>query len=179
MRLLRILKVKIYRSKVLYLIILFLSLAGIYFISEKGIICLRNYFNNKKLSELYNKIYIEIPVKYEFDFEDSVEILKIKDVSVTAYCNRVEETDSTPNLTATGRIVCEGMVAVSQDLFRKSINPGEIIYLTKLNKYFIVDDTMNQRHTKSVDIFMHRSRLKDVKKFGKIKSDMIVIKVNK
>lgn len=129
--------------------------------------------------ELFNQpLKIYIPIKYVFSLED-VSIHTIKNVTVTSYTNSVEETDSTPNITATNRLVYEGSCAVSQDLFKKTIFPGDIIYVKKLNQYFIVEDTMNKRHTNAIDIFVFKHRKYDEtypkKLKTKFKSDIIVI----
>ena len=60
---------------------------------------------------------INIPIKYILTLEDGLQITERENMIVTCYTNRIEETDSSPNQTATGRIVYEGSCAISQDIF--------------------------------------------------------------
>ena len=136
--------------------------------------------NGKQLTPkdyMNNPIEIEIPVKYIMSVDQGLTIEKIENMQVTCYCNRPEETDSTPNHTATGRIVYEGSCAVSQDLFNKTIMPGDIVYVELLRKYFIVEDTMNIRHKRAIDIFMDKKYLKKASDFGMKRSNVYVMRL--
>lgn len=77
----------------------------------------------------------------------------IRDVVVTSYNNDINQTDDTPNVTASNRPVREGMVAVSRD-FLSYAKYGDLIYVDCFDRWFIVDDTMNKRFTKRIDIFL-------------------------
>jgi len=128
------------------------------------------------------KLVIEIPVRYEIDMEMAPKF-NTYEVMVTVYTNRKEETDNTPDVGADGRMVYEGSIAVSQDLYKKKIFPGELVYVQTLKKWFIVEDSMNQRLNDSIDIFQYKRRLNDKtmpKEYnGSFKSTIVVVKVTK
>lgn len=118
-------------------------------------------------------IDIIIPVRYYIDTPVEIKHYRLK---VTYYKNVSEETDSTPNHTATNRFVYEGSCAISQDLFRKEILPGDLVYVVALKQFFIVEDTMHPRHTKAMDIFLYKDRPKSLFKKPFI-SDVYVLKI--
>ena len=137
-------------------------------------------------------IRICIPVVYELSMNMGLTSSKYTNMSITCYTNRVQETDSTPHHTASGRIVYEGSCAVSQDLYgpvlkRKlkdwtpgtGIWPGDILYIENMKRYFIVEDTMNVRHKKHVDLFLYKTNLKKAQEFGYKKSDVYVLRLHK
>jgi len=126
----------------------------------------------KDLDQRLKPTELTIPVRYKIDITDVI-IMK-ENVLVTCYSNRSQETDNTPNITATGRLVYSGSCAVSQDLFRKTIHPGDLIYIVKLNKWFIVEDTTHARHQKLVDVFYFKDEPKPFD--GAIRSDIYIIK---
>lgn len=124
-------------------------------------------------------LIIEIPVRYELSVEMGLEIQKIDNLRITCYTNRVEECDSTPNITATGRIVYEGSCAISQDLFRVKVKPGDIVYVETIKKYFVVEDTMNKKNTQHLDIFMFKKHLKKARQFSCRRSSVYVLRVRR
>jgi 3D (Asp-Asp-Asp) domain-containing protein len=126
----------------------------------------------KDLEQKLKPIELVIPVRYKIDITDVI-IMK-ENVLVTCYSNRPQETDHTPNITATGRLVYSGSCAVSQDLFKKTIHPGDLIYIVKLNKWFIVEDTTHARHQKLVDVFYFKDEPKPFD--GAIRSDIYIVK---
>jgi len=87
-------------------------------------------------------------------------------VTVTSYNSLVGQTDSTPNITATGTRTRYGVVAVSRDLVRaygygaklkivswnriNGCNPNII----PANTVFIIEDTMNARFSRKIDIWL-------------------------
>ncbi len=85
-------------------------------------------------------------------------------VVATIYHPVKEQTDSTPNIVASGRKInirkagSYRIVAVSRDLLTRwggPINYGDIVYISgaeELSGYYIVEDTMNKRYTMRVDI---------------------------
>lgn len=100
-----------------------------------------------------------------------------KDVIITSYNNDSNQTDDSPNVTATNRGVREGIVAVSYDFINKGqIHYGDLLYIDCFSKWYLVEDTMNKRFTKRVDIFLF-----DKEKSNKInkKCDIKVIHINK
>jgi 3D (Asp-Asp-Asp) domain-containing protein len=121
-------------------------------------------------------LVVDIALHYELSLQDGLEAVILKNVSVTPYTNRVEETDDMPNETATGRMVAEGTLAISQDLFNHTVFPGDIAYVVVMNKCFIVEDTMNVKYTNSADVFFYKRRLSNLP-FSNIKSDIVILRL--
>lgn len=107
-------------------------------------------------------LVVDIIKHYEITPEMTLHYEILKDIRVTPYTNRECETDSTPNLGAEGKMVCEGTIAISQDLYRKKVQPGDIVYVKRLNRYFEALDTMNVRHKDSCDVFFYKRRLSEI-----------------
>ena len=86
-------------------------------------------------------------------------------VVATAYSPRVEETDSTPFITAAGTRVRDGIIAANFLPF------GTLIKLPELfgDTIFTVEDRMNRRYTRAyphrIDVFFHET--KKAIRFGK------------
>jgi len=139
-----------------------------------GLIFLFTHKNDtvKDFDQKLKPIELTIPIRYKIDITDV--IITKENVLVTCYSNRPQETDSTPNITATDRLVYSGSCAVSQDLFRKTIYPGDLIYIVKLNKWFIVEDTTNIKHQKLVDVFYFKDEPKPFN--GAIRSDIYIVR---
>lgn len=100
-----------------------------------------------------------------------------KDIIITSYNNDPAQTDDSPNVTATNRGVREGIVAVSYDFINKGlIRYGDLLYIDCFGKWYLVEDTMNKRFTRRVDIFLF-----DKEKSNKInkKCNIKVIHINK
>ena len=77
-------------------------------------------------------------------------------VKVFRYSNLVKQTDKSPNITASGEYVQEGMIAVSRDFIESGeLQFGDNVFLVVAGKkqFYKVADVMNRRHTRSVDIF--------------------------
>lgn len=75
-----------------------------------------------------------------------------KEVTVTAYTSRPEETDSTPYITACNTPVQVGGIAVSRDLFEELGGCGASLTLSGYGALF-VNDKMNARFKDTVDIW--------------------------
>lgn len=74
----------------------------------------------------------------------------------TAYRSVPNQTDSSPNFTATGEKTCGHGVAISQDLLKKNGGPlefGDNIYVDGVGLK-IVNDVMNKRHKNRIDIWV-------------------------
>ncbi len=121
------------------------------------------------------EIKIGIIKKYDLSKIREYSKIRIKNINVTYYTNIEEETDEEPDVMASGRIVYEGAIAISRDLKKKyNLKFGDIIYLESINRYFILEDVMNERHKYRVDIFtFDNTKLK--KSF---KSDITIYKIN-
>lgn len=111
-----------------------------------------------------------IEVTHKFDLSKAEYTRKImRDITVTSYNNIENQTDDTPNVTATSRPVREGMVAVSRDFLAKGwARYGDLVYIDCFDKWFVVEDTMNQRFEKRMDVFLFdkQESLKINKKCG-------------
>lgn len=79
---------------------------------------------------------------------------------VTAYSSTVDQTDSTPFITASGSHVRDGIVAANFLRFGAKVRFPDIYG----DKIFVVEDRMNSRYPYRVDIWM-RSR-EEAKQFG-------------
>jgi 3D (Asp-Asp-Asp) domain-containing protein len=73
---------------------------------------------------------------------------------VTAYSAEPEQTDDTPNITASNNPVRRGIVAVSRDLFESGWTFGRRVFVEGLG-VFTIDDLMHKRKREQIDIFMH------------------------
>lgn len=81
-------------------------------------------------------------------------------VTATAYTSSVQETDSTPTITAWGNKLKPGMrvVAVSRDLLAMGLTQGTLISIEGVDGEFIVLDKMNKRWKKKIDLYMGNDR---------------------
>jgi len=127
----------------------YVALAGLLF----GYVCFSDTRAEKiELKDNNASSIIQVESKYDLSKAEYSERV-IKDVVVTSYNNDIDQTDDTPNVTASNRPVREGMVAVSRD-FLSYVTYGDLIYVNCFDRWFIVDDTMNKRFTKRIDIFL-------------------------
>jgi 3D (Asp-Asp-Asp) domain-containing protein len=136
------------------------------------------FWNNKDLISVIEKVNRENLKK------EKAPIVK-EHVLITAYTPSVWETDSTPFITASGKRISEIHVAVSRDLLPKFpfgtkvkiFIPDEnlpscgkeVIGKSLVVRY--VEDTMNRRHYKKIDLVFF-SREKAIQ-FGKCKGVII------
>ncbi len=92
-------------------------------------------------------------------------------VRATGYNSLASQTDSTPEITATGTRTRFGIVAVSRDLLSDALPYGSLVRLTDLGNfyngrgagsyqslldsqgYFIVEDTMHRRKRQQIDVW--------------------------
>jgi 3D (Asp-Asp-Asp) domain-containing protein len=82
---------------------------------------------------------------------DPISIVKTLHLKVTAYTSEVDETDDTPNITANGSQVHDGIVATNLLPF------GTKVMIPSLfgNKVFTVEDRMNKRMANNIDVWMN------------------------
>lgn len=79
----------------------------------------------------------------------------MNNIRVTSYNNHTNQTDDTPNVTATSRPVREGIVAVSRDFLNKGwAKYGDLIYVDCFEKWYTIEDTMHERFSRHIDIFL-------------------------
>ncbi len=130
------------------------------------------------LSTILSLILFIIPMEVtmmEKEIEKEIEGVEPDIVTVTTYTPSVEETDSTPLITASGFKINpknpkrQRIIAVSRDL-KKKYKFGKKVRITGIGKYsgtYTVRDVMNKRYRKRVDILIGN---KDVQtKFKKAK----------
>jgi len=117
---------------------------------------------------------------YEMEKSERMIMEKIKtlepiSVTLTTYTTNVKETDSTPNITASGfkidtlNPMKHRIIAVSRDL-KKKWKFGTKVRITGAGKYdgtYYVRDVMNKRYKKRIDILIGKNhkqiKLKDIK----------------
>lgn len=87
--------------------------------------------------------WLTSPITYERPPEPE----QIMITEVSAYTNRVEETDSTPNITANGDTVYEGGIACP-----RYIDFGTVVEIA--GEEYTCNDRMNRRYKHNFDIFM-------------------------
>lgn len=83
-------------------------------------------------------------------------------VNASAYNSLGSQTDSTPNITATGTRTRPGVIALSRDLLRVFPYGTRVTLADPTGKFnsllkgriFVVEDTMNARKYNSVDVWM-------------------------
>lgn len=74
----------------------------------------------------------------------------------TSYRSVPEQTDDSPNFTATGEHVCTHGIAISQDLLKKNgglLEFGDLVYIDTIG-FKTVNDTMNKRMKKRFDVWV-------------------------
>ena len=80
------------------------------------------------------------------------DIVELDNITITSYNNEAEQTDDTPHIMASNRIVYEGAIAISRDLKSKyKLKYGDIVEI--FNDYYIIEDLMNERYKNRIDIF--------------------------
>lgn len=82
------------------------------------------------------------------------EEINLDKITITSYNNEPKQTDNSPNIMASNRLVYEGAVAISRDLKTKyNLKWGDLIYIDTLQRYFVIEDLMNERFKNRIDIF--------------------------
>jgi 3D (Asp-Asp-Asp) domain-containing protein len=111
--------------------------------------------------------------KEEIRINKMIETIKPEIVTLTTYKASESETDSTPNITASGFKITNPkkhrIIAVSRDL-KKKYKFGQKIRITNAGKYngtYRVHDVMNKRYKNRIDILIghndKQTKLKKVK----------------
>ena len=99
----------------------------------------------------------------KIEIDESSNLEEVGVVTVTTYKATSEETDSTPNITASGFKISKKnpkkhrIIAVSRDLKRK-LKFGQRVRLRNAGKYngeYVVRDVMNKRYKKRIDILIN------------------------
>lgn len=100
---------------------------------------------NDKLAIIEDNSLLIVSGSGEFEPEAEIRI----NVTVTGYSSTVEETDDTPFVTASNTIVRSGIVAANFLPFGAKIRIPEVYG----DIVFVVEDRMNARHWRNVDIW--------------------------
>lgn len=94
-----------------------------------------------------------ININYKLNNID-IDKIPVDNISITSYNNESNQTDDSPNIMASNRLVYEGAVAISRDLKTKyKLKWGDIIYIETLQRYFVIEDLMNEKFNNRLDIF--------------------------
>ncbi|OGE84688.1 MAG: hypothetical protein A3B23_00870 [Candidatus Colwellbacteria bacterium RIFCSPLOWO2_01_FULL_48_10] len=75
-------------------------------------------------------------------------------VKITAYSSRVQETDDTPFITASGKHVRDGIVAANWLPFGTKVRIPELFG----DRIFVVEDRMHRRNSEKLDIWFESTR---------------------
>lgn len=127
-------------------------------------------FDNSHINDMIN-------IKYDLSKVEYTKLL-LKDITITSYNNEQNQTDSTPNITASNRLVYEGSIAISRDLKTKyNLKFGDIVYIPNFKTYYVIEDLMNKRFKNSVDIFKFDKN--ESLKIGKLKYNIIVYRIKR
>jgi 3D (Asp-Asp-Asp) domain-containing protein len=111
--------------------------------------------------------------RQEVELSELLETIKPEIVTLTTYKATESETDSTPNITASGFKITNPkkhkIIAVSRDL-KKKYKFGQKVRITNAGKYngtYRVHDVMNKRYRNRIDILIghndKQTKLKKVK----------------
>lgn len=104
--------------------------------------------------EIPESLVVTVPQKYNLTNTEYVKRV-LNNIQITSYNNDANQTDDTPNITATNRPVRENMVAASPDLLNKGIiHYGDLVYIDCMKQWYVVEDTMNRRFERRLDIFL-------------------------
>lgn len=104
--------------------------------------------------EIPESLVVTVPQKYNLTNTEYVKRV-LNNIQITSYNNHANQTDDTPNITATNRPVRENMVAASPDLLNKGIiHYGDLVYIDCTKQWYVVEDTMNRRFERRLDIFL-------------------------
>lgn len=100
------------------------------------------------------------------DFHSSIAYIGV--VTAKAYTNCPTETDGDPNITAFGKRVSQGIIAISRDL-EEYIVEGDRVWVKELNQFFVVGDRTHKSRYRQIEIYMSKEEKPEAIKFGKRK----------
>jgi len=89
---------------------------------------------------------------------------KSYNLEVTAYSPTVDQCDDDPFIAASGYRVDDFTVAVSQNMRHNGWGFGKFVYIPDLNQFFKINDVMNRRYDKRIDVF--KWDRKEAREFG-------------
>lgn len=79
---------------------------------------------------------------------------KSYNLEITAYSPSVDECDSDPFIAASGKYVDDWTIAVSPNMRKEGWDFGDFVYIPDHYKFYKINDVMNSRYTKRVDVFL-------------------------
>lgn len=137
------------------------------------IVCLikidKQFYTYERYANAINEYEILVN-KHNKIVEEYIKLVKLENITITAYSTCISETDNTPYKTAIMEKPIPGYTcAVSRDL---SYLLGCKIYIEELG-VFKVNDLMNKRFSKRIDLCKGRE---DAIKFGKKFKDVVMVK---
>ena len=104
--------------------------------------------------EIPESLVVTVPQKYNLTNTEYVKRV-LNNIQITSYNNHANQIDDSPNITATNRPVRENMVAASFDLLNKGmVHYGDLVYIDCMKQWYVVEDTMNRRFERRLDIFL-------------------------
>ncbi len=137
-----------------------------------GLLTNELFFSNQIVKNKYENAvneYEKLVHKHNELFKKYRNLAKLENITITAYSICTSETDNTPNKTAIMEIPVSGYTcAVSRNL---SYLLGNKIYINGIG-VFKVNDLMNKRYNKRIDICMGK---KEAIQFGKKRKEVILI----
>ena len=99
---------------------------------------------------------LPLSINYDINLLQKAEQFTLTGITITSYNNKANQTDSTPNIMASNRVVYEGAVAISRDIKKNyKLHYGDILYIPVLDKYFVIEDLMNKKYNNRIDIFSY------------------------
>ncbi len=93
----------------------------------------------------------------------------VKRVEISAYTSRMEETDSTPHVTAAGTKTRRGVVATNFLPFGTRIRIPEI----GGSRIFVVEDRMSRRYRNHVDVWV--PKVSEARKIGRRRVTIVIL----
>lgn len=116
---------------------------------------LEKLIKQEQIVNLINIVSSDIKIESKYDFTNiQYEKIELNKISITSYNNESNQTDDSPNIMASNRLVYEGAIAISRDLKTKyQLQWGDIIYIETLKRYFVIEDLMGERFKNRLDIF--------------------------
>lgn len=107
----------------------------------------------------------EIPI----EVKEIREIREVRKVWVTAYSSTPDQTDDTPFITASGKLVRDGIIACNFLEFGTEVQIPDLFG----DEIFVVEDRMHRRKTNFVDVWMPTKQ--DALNLGITHTEIIVL----
>lgn len=125
--------------------------------------------------KLDTPVVIAVGTVHTFRLEDGYSAKKYRGIKLTKYA--VGEPTVPGTTGRSGRHMYIGGIAVSRDFIEKRmVSFGDVVYIVGLDRSFVIEDTMAERHQMSMDIFVPT-----IKEAGEnpFKDDVIIYRAEK